>query len=50
MQDFTACFFYRGAVSAAVKGPEREASHSPPSSAEVKNVWSYTSTLPVRLN
>jgi hypothetical protein len=25
-------------------GPRREADHSPPSSAEVKNVWSYTST------
>jgi hypothetical protein len=25
-----------------VKRPEREAVHSPPSSFEVKNVWSYT--------
>jgi hypothetical protein len=24
--------------------PEREADHSPPSNAEVKNVWSYNST------
>jgi hypothetical protein len=24
--------------------PKREADHSPPSGAEVKNVWSYTST------
>jgi hypothetical protein len=27
-----------------VKWPGREAHHSPPSSAEVKNVWSYTFT------
>jgi hypothetical protein len=26
--------------------PEREADHSYPSSAEVKNAWSYTFTLP----
>jgi len=30
-----------------VKQPGREADHSPPSSAEVKNVWSYTSTPPI---
>jgi len=30
--------------SVAVKWPGREADHSPPSSAEVKNVCSYTST------
>jgi hypothetical protein len=29
-----------------VKGPEREADHSPPSSVEVKNMWSYTASLP----
>jgi len=29
-----------------VKGPGREADHSAPSSAEVKNAWSYTSTPP----
>jgi hypothetical protein len=28
----------------------REANHSPPSSAEVKNAWSYTSTSPIRLH
>jgi hypothetical protein len=33
-----------GAVSLGVKRPGHEADHSPPSSAEVKNVWSYTST------
>jgi len=27
-----------------LKRPKREADHSPSSSAEVKNVWSYTST------
>jgi len=27
----------------------READHSPPSSADVKNVWSYTFTSPIRL-
>jgi hypothetical protein len=32
-----------GALSLGVKRPGREADHSPPSSAEVKNVWSYTS-------
>jgi hypothetical protein len=29
-----------------VKQPGREADHSPPSSVEVKNIWSYTSTQP----
>jgi hypothetical protein len=33
-----------------VKRPGREADHSPPSSAEVKNEWSYTSTPPIRLH
>jgi len=28
----------------------READHSPPSSVEVKNTWSYTSTPPIRLH
>jgi hypothetical protein len=35
-----------GAVSPGGKAMRREADHSPPSSAEVKNAWSYTSTLP----
>jgi hypothetical protein len=38
------------AFSLGVKRPGREADHSPPSSAEVKNVWGYTSTLPIHLN
>jgi hypothetical protein len=33
-----------GALSLGVKRPEREADHSPPSTAEVKTAWSYTST------
>jgi hypothetical protein len=33
-----------GVLSPEVKRPELEDDHSPPSSAEVKNTWSYTST------
>jgi hypothetical protein len=33
-----------GALTSGVKRPGREADHSPPSSAKVKNAWSYTST------
>jgi hypothetical protein len=33
-----------GALSLGLKRPGREADYSPPSSAEVKNAWSYTST------
>jgi hypothetical protein len=33
-----------GVLSLEVKRPEREADNSPPSGAEVKNAWSYTST------
>jgi len=33
-----------------VKRLGREANHSPPSSAEVKVTWSYTSTPAVRLH
>jgi hypothetical protein len=39
-----------GGYFLGVKRPEREADHSPPSSAEVKNAWSYTSTPPIRLH
>jgi hypothetical protein len=39
-----------GALSLWVKRPGREADHSLPSSAEVKNAWSYTSTPPIRLH
>jgi hypothetical protein len=37
---------YQGALSPGVKGQGREADHSPPSSAEVKNMWIYTSIPP----
>jgi hypothetical protein len=33
-----------GSLSLGVKWSRREADHPPPSSAEVKNAWSYTST------
>jgi hypothetical protein len=39
-----------GALSLEVKFPGSEADPSPPSSAEVKNVWSCTSSPPVRLH
>jgi hypothetical protein len=38
-----------GALSLGVKRPGREAEHSPPSSAEVKNAWGYTSAPPYAL-
>jgi hypothetical protein len=38
-----------GAPYLGVKRPGREADHLTPSSAEVKNEWSYTSTPPIRL-
>jgi hypothetical protein len=34
-----------GELFSGVKRPEHEADHCPPSSVEVKNAWSYTSTL-----
>jgi hypothetical protein len=37
-------------LSMGVKRPGREADHSPPSRAEVKNAWSYTSTPSIRLH
>jgi hypothetical protein len=39
-----------GALSLGVKRLEREVDHSPPSSAEVKNAWSYTFIPSVRLH
>jgi hypothetical protein len=39
-----------GALSLVVKQLGHEVDHSPPSSAEVKNAWSYTSTPPIRLH
>jgi hypothetical protein len=35
-----------GDLSPGVNRPGREADHSPPTSAEVKNKWIYTSTPP----
>jgi hypothetical protein len=35
-----------GALPPAVKRPGRETDHSPPTSAEVKKTWTYTSTPP----
>jgi hypothetical protein len=35
-------------VSLGVKRPGRETDYSPPSTAEIKNAWSYTST-PIRI-
>jgi hypothetical protein len=37
-------------LSLGVKRPGRKVDHSPPSSAEVKNAWSYTSIPPIRLH
>jgi hypothetical protein len=34
------------APSPGIKQQKREADHSPPTSAEVKNMWIYTSTPP----
>jgi len=39
-----------GALSLGIKRPESEANHSPPSSAEAENSWSYTSTPPICLH
>jgi hypothetical protein len=39
-----------GSITPGVNRPELKADHSPPSSSEVKNKWSYTSTPPVGLN
>jgi hypothetical protein len=38
-----------GVLALGVKRPGHEADHSPPSSAEVKNVWSYTSAPTISL-
>jgi hypothetical protein len=40
----------KGNLSPEVKQPGREADHSHPTSAEVKETWVYTSTLPIRLH
>jgi hypothetical protein len=40
---------YRG-FSPGIKRPGRIADHSPPASAEMKKIWIYTSTPPLRLH
>jgi hypothetical protein len=40
----------RGFFPLRAKRPEREADHLPPSSAEVKKRWSYSSYPPIRLH
>jgi hypothetical protein len=37
---------YRGLFSPGLKGPGREADHSPTASAEVRKMWIYASTPP----
>jgi hypothetical protein len=39
-----------GVLSPGAKRPGREVNHSPPSSAEVKNEWSYSSSPSIRLH
>jgi hypothetical protein len=39
-------FLSNGSLGTGVLSPGREADHSPPNSAEVKNTWIYTSTAP----
>jgi hypothetical protein len=39
-----------GPPSILSKWPRREADHSPPTSAEIKKMWTYTSTPPIRLH
>jgi hypothetical protein len=41
---------YPIALSLGVKQPGRGADHSNPSSAEVKNEWSYTSTTSIHVH
>jgi hypothetical protein len=37
----------QGALSSGIERPGREANHSPPTSSDVKNAWSCTSTPPI---
>jgi hypothetical protein len=39
-----------GGFSPGIKRPGREADHSPPAGAEVKKMWTYTSTSPYSLD
>jgi hypothetical protein len=40
----------QGVISPGVRWPGHISDHLAPSSAEVKNAWRYTSTLPIRLH
>jgi hypothetical protein len=44
MAHLASCPMGTRGLSLGIKRPVRETDHSPPSSAEVKNAWSYTST------
>jgi hypothetical protein len=44
------CSAVTGSFSPGVKRPRREVNHSPPYSVQVKNEWSYTFDLPIRLH
>jgi hypothetical protein len=46
------CFLFSGCgfFIAAAEWSRREADHSPPSSVDIKNVWSYISTSPIRIH
>jgi len=39
-----------GVLSLGIKRPGREADHSPPTSGEIRNAWSYTPTPPICLH
>jgi len=41
---------HQASYTMGAKRPERDADHSPLPSAEVKNVWSYTSTQSIRFH
>jgi hypothetical protein len=43
------CPMGSGGPSPGLKRPGREVDHSPPASAEVKEMWIYTSTPPYAL-
>jgi hypothetical protein len=50
LRNWTPIQWIRGALSPGVKWSGHEDEHPRPSSAEVKDAWSYTYTPPVRLH
>ena len=44
------CWWVLAVLFPGVRRPELESDHSPPCRAEVKNKWSYSSALPIRLH